>query len=76
MKVGDEIINVCGKRLRGLSIDEAIQTLKQPIDSTYMLKACQALDPIFYKDTNVSFALDLIFTKDTNVSLASDPIFA
>ena len=30
LKVGDEIINVCGKRLRGLSIDEAIQTLKQP----------------------------------------------
>ena len=28
--MGDEIINVCGKRLRGLSIDEAIQTLKQP----------------------------------------------
>ena len=28
--MGDEIINVCGKRLRGLSIDDAIQTLKQP----------------------------------------------
>ena len=30
LKVGDEIINVCGKRLRGLCIDEAIKTLKQP----------------------------------------------
>ena len=28
--MGDEIINVCGKRLRGLCIDEAIKTLKQP----------------------------------------------
>ena len=29
VQVGDEIINVCGKRLRGLSIDEAIKSLKQ-----------------------------------------------
>ena len=28
--MGDEIINVCGKRLRGLSIEEAIKALKQP----------------------------------------------
>ena len=28
--MGDEIINVCGKRLRGLTIDEAIKALKQP----------------------------------------------
>ena len=30
IRVGDEIINVCGKRLRGLTIDEAIKALKQP----------------------------------------------
>ena len=29
LKVGDEIINVCGRRLRGLTVEEAIQTLKQ-----------------------------------------------
>ncbi len=28
--MGDEIINVCGKRLRGLLIDDAIKALKQP----------------------------------------------
>ena len=28
--MGDEIINVCGKRLRGLTIEEAIKALKQP----------------------------------------------
>ena len=30
IRVGDEIINVCGKRLRGLTIEEAIKALKQP----------------------------------------------
>lgn len=30
VKVGDEIINVCGKRLRGLTIEDAIKALKQP----------------------------------------------
>lgn len=30
IRVGDEIINVCGKRLRGLSIEDAIKALKQP----------------------------------------------
>jgi hypothetical protein len=30
MRVGDEVINVCGKRLRGLDIDLAVSTLKQP----------------------------------------------
>ena len=30
IKVNDEIINVCGKRLRGLSIEEAIKALKSP----------------------------------------------
>ena len=29
LRVGDELINVCGKRLRGLDIEEAIRTLKQ-----------------------------------------------
>ena len=28
--MGDELINVCGKRLRGLTIEEAIKALKQP----------------------------------------------
>ena len=30
IRVGDELINVCGKRLRGLTIEEAIKALKQP----------------------------------------------
>ena len=30
IRVNDEIINVCGKRLRGLSIEEAIKALKSP----------------------------------------------
>ena len=30
IQVGDELINVCGKRLRGLTIEEAIKALKQP----------------------------------------------
>ena len=30
VRVGDEIINVCGRRLRGLCIDEAIKALKMP----------------------------------------------
>ncbi len=29
LRVGDELINVCGKRLRGLDIEDAIRTLKQ-----------------------------------------------
>ena len=29
LKIGDELINVNGKRLRGLEIDDAIRTLKQ-----------------------------------------------
>jgi len=46
LKVGDEIINVCGRRLRGLSVEDAIQTLKQ--------KSSKDLDIVISRDVTVS----------------------
>jgi hypothetical protein len=44
LRVGDELINVCGKRLRGLDIDDAIRTLKQQT---------RELDIVISRDVNV-----------------------
>ena len=46
LKVGDEIINVCGRRLRGLTVDDAVQTLKQ--------KSSKDLDIVISRDVIVA----------------------
>ena len=55
IKVNDEIINVCGKRLRGLSIEEAIKALKSPK---------KELDIVVARETNSSSSSQSNETSD------------
>lgn len=63
-QVGDEIINVCGKRLRGLSIDDAIQTLKQPsrdldiVISRDVITGVHSIKDITFENLNANHSLN------------------
>lgn len=69
IRVGDEIINVCGKRLRGLTIEEAIKALKQPrreLDIVVARETCSSMD----NDDNDSYFFDEERLRDEHLRIA------